>query len=921
MSEAHDRAAACLEYLYLVNASFDLMSDEDAKKTDCFQIFYQSDGSNNRDCLEPYKEQFGPQDATQQCGRCKIKGCMGHFGWMDFPMERQEPDSQCDPERVMIFHPGFVNQVRFILRVVCDQCWTIRVDIKDPLVVPRLEKIANAPRALRLAMLLELTGKNNDVRECVRCTHKPNNPDVNLYCAQKAEIYPPTARGEIKAVYTPTNQPKAKQKESKGMPKELISLRPRTVYEGLTKSMPEYDRNLIGRSVNELKGMFKTGVLIPPNRYRPKTNKMRSDDFTLSFKNMMKACIQYETVNVRSNDLEITLFESCAKFIKDWKDLAKQKAGLIRGAMYSKRPFNSARATIIPSARSTHNFGSIGVSKNIADELSRSHLVTSDNIQQLQRLVFAGKALAIEKVSGARSWSPITVTSDNFSDRSNHFLQEGDKVRITITTNDIGVAGRQPVQNMHNIQGVRLDIINSHNVIELDINPTKVLGADYDGDTMFLHILQTLLAIEEANTIMRLDNRLRSAQRGGPVVGLTYNGSLAATLLTADPDLEISRDLFLRCMDVILIPDNSGEDSREFDFNDHFRRMDKYGVPHYSGRSLFSTFLPRDFEYTGSEKSGVLIKEGVMISGVLISDEVEATMGGIVDKMSNAYAPEIAAQFINDASSALSVFLDAYGFTITYMDYAEIADPSYTMSNITADPVGATLVRSLPQLSHDAIVASKVESAKRRLLSLKRGETYYEKMWYEKEYQAIASDLQTMAQASTFTTQQLAENNVLFLSTKSGVKGSIAQASQISVSLGMQLQAGKDLPKTVTGGSRITVMDIPHDIFPKARGFIQHSYLEGLSPQESINASTSGRPAMAATTQPTKIFGRMQRDIQLATANYITVHGGVVSGNRVCVDPCAGGDSKNGEKIISVAGSLQSCVLANKIAQINTKSK
>lgn len=913
-SEKYERLKSSLEYLYITGVVFELMDDEASKKTDHFPILYQSTSTEDRNCLGPYMDKFGPLESGHLCGRCKIKGCVGHYGLVEFPFEKPEKGATNlgRRERVMIFHPGFISRLRLILKCVCNQCYKIRVDMNDPIIKPKLARILQATPAIRLPMLFDLTGKNK-VRECLSCVRKEGDRQKrNLVCAQNEEIFAATPEGDIKIKYTPSNISRTtkgnKEKVKKDpLPADIVSLKPRTVYNGL-QSMTNEEVDLLGMSKKDLAAMFKTSMLVIPARYRPKSKTMRNEDFTVIISRMINACAKYSAADEPvSNSLRITLYKAVDKYQEIWKELARGKKGLTRNDLYSKRPEVNARATIIPSARDKMDITRIGLSQNIAQELTKVELVTSDNIDRLQSLVFQGKVQLISDVKNT-SRAPTNVYSDNFADRSNHFLQEGDKVYVSVSTGVVSVFGRQPVQNMQNLQGAVIDVINRYNVIEVDVNLQKALGGDYDGDTVFIHILQNLFAIQEASTMMRMDYRLRSAQKGGPIIALTYNGSLAATLLTADPTMLLSRSLFLRCLEVT--------DDYGFDLQDLYERLDKHNVPRFSGHALFSSFLPRDFVYHTDK---VEIINGVLAKGMLTAQDVEATMGGIVDRMSIQYGPQRAAKYINDASSALSVFLDWYGFTVNYLDYAQVRDrggrEDYTAIGEEAD-IFADLDFAIKP--YQAEIIDKVDAARRQIMSLRRGENYYERMIYEKEYKAVVTELHTIAGLTAFTNDQLAENNILMLS-RSGAKGSMAQASQISVSLGMQFEAGNDLPMTVTNSSRITVMDIPGDIFPRARGYIAGSYITGVDPQEAFSGSMSGRITMAATNQPTKIFGKAQRDAQLALANLTIYSGGVITGDRVCIDPCACGDGKDGEKIMSVNGRLQSSSLADMIAELNAR--
>ena len=76
----------------------------------------------------------------------------------------------------------------------------------------------------------------------------------------------------------------------------------------------------------------------------------------------------------------------------------------------------------------------------------------------------------------------------------------------------------------------------------------------------------------------------------------------------------------------------------------------------------------------------------------------------------------------------------------------------------------------------------------------------------------------------------LDDNNNFFIMANSGAKGKPVNIMQIMGALGQDIFKGKRIEKEVNNRT------LPHfhqnDDTPLARGYIEHSYLDGLSPQE-----------------------------------------------------------------------------------------
>jgi DNA-directed RNA polymerase II subunit RPB1 len=93
--------------------------------------------------------------------------------------------------------------------------------------------------------------------------------------------------------------------------------------------------------------------------------------------------------------------------------------------------------------------------------------------------------------------------------------------------------------------------------------------------------------------------------------------------------------------------------------------------------------------------------------------------------------------------------------------------------------------------------------------------------------------------------QSLSDKNAVKSMAIAGSKGSLINISQILACVGQQNVEGQRIPQ---GFSRRT---LPHfqkdDLGPASRGFVQNSYIKGLTPQEFFFHATGGREGLIDT--------------------------------------------------------------------------
>ncbi len=103
-----------------------------------------------------------------------------------------------------------------------------------------------------------------------------------------------------------------------------------------------------------------------------------------------------------------------------------------------------------------------------------------------------------------------------------------------IQDGDIAVFTRQPALHRYSMLAMRVRILPYGSGMTLRMNPTIAapFNADFDGDQMNLHIVQSNAAINEVHAKMMPSNNVMTGQDARPLVGVMQDGVMGLWLLT-----------------------------------------------------------------------------------------------------------------------------------------------------------------------------------------------------------------------------------------------------------------------------------------------------------------------------------------------------------------------------------------------------
>ena len=214
------------------------------------------------------------------------------------------------------------------------------------------------------------------------------------------------------------------------------------------------------------------------------------------------------------------------------------KRGRFRNNLQSKYSTEVSYSIITPHAALA--IDEVGVPKHVAMNASMLETVTAKNMKRLKEMAINGpnkypgmnyiiKDGNIRNESGGNI---IKIPAHGMTaERIDMNIVEGAKVKRHILNGDIGLFNRAPSLHRQSVLAMRTKILESKS---LAMNPTVCIpfNADYDGDAMKLHFVQSEEAIDEAKRLMQLDKNIIHARYGKLTVATDQDQTSGLYLLS-----------------------------------------------------------------------------------------------------------------------------------------------------------------------------------------------------------------------------------------------------------------------------------------------------------------------------------------------------------------------------------------------------
>ncbi len=490
----------------------------------------------------------------------------------------------------------------------------------------------------------------------------------------------------------------------------------------------------------------------------------------------------------------------------------KAKEGRIRGNLLGKRVNYSSRTVISPDPRLSIN--EVGVPEVVAKELTVPEFVTSMNINYIKKLINDDKVNYITRPDGRK----IKVGKDNKKDLIGN-IAVGWSIDRQLKDGDIVLFNRQPSLHRISIMAHRVKVM-PYRTFRMNPSVCPPYNADFDGDEMNLHALQTMEAKVESSLLMEVQNNIISPKFGGPIIGLDLDQISGIYLLT-------QKDTVLTKEEVAQILGSAGID------------IDLPDKEKFHGREVVSLLLPKrlNMEY---EKAGkkIIIRNGELLEGYLDANAVGAFKGKIISKIRRLESNQVVRDFIDNTGRLGVAYLMKRGFSIGLSDldlppriqieiHAEIQKAERN-SNKLIDDYNHGRLKVLPGMTIK-------ESLEAQILNV------------------LATGLNKI---SEIVIKNIKHSDILVMS-EAGAKGSNINTTQMAACVGSETVLGKRIESGYFGRT------LPHfkagDLSAIAHGFVARGFKQGLTPFEFFWNIMNGREGLMDKSLRTRKSGYMQR--------------------------------------------------------------
>jgi DNA-directed RNA polymerase beta' subunit len=571
--------------------------------------------------------------------------------------------------------------------------------------------------------------------------------------------------------------------------------------------------------------------------------------------------LQYHYATYVNNDIrhQEKSTQRSGQPIRTIRSRYKGKEGRFRGNQQGKRVDFCARTVISPDPYLL--LDEVGVPEAMALKLTRDERVTLLNIAELQRRCQLGSqtihgAYSIEYLNsttdkGKSSSVTLLIPPGGFSPEERP-LQIGWIVHRFIQSGDIAIFNRQPSLHRMSMMG---HVIRLHPEKTFTIHPsvTTPYNADFDGDEMNLHIVQSEGARTEVKLLMGVAQQIISPQTNLNIMSLVQDALVASLMFT-------SRDTFLnrgQAMQLVmcLYECRCAMDPKR-------NEPEQYTLPTpallkpvelWTGKQLVSLMMPECFtlervvrrdecprgESLTMSESSVVFRFGEMLSGTLCKETVGQCSGGLIQTLFNDFGAFRAAQFINQSSRMFGRWIMARGFSCGLSDCVVGREESLIMKQIYA--------------RHRDRIVKAYEMARELGVDPRELE--------QPVYRALKQITDDMSAVISQTGAQQGRENQLELMPRSGSKGKTVNIVNIKSHLGQQQPEGRrPRPKGTQSFSQRTFPCFANEEEdPVSRGFIQQGYLEGIDEPAFFAHAMGAREGLVATAVATANTGYAQR--------------------------------------------------------------
>ena len=523
----------------------------------------------------------------------------------------------------------------------------------------------------------------------------------------------------------------------------------------------------------------------------------------------------------------------------------------------------------------------VGVPIEMCMKTAIEEKVDATNIEKLKEMIINGA----EVYPGAldicldgdsynlndNNWVDLSESSPNARKRYADGLEYGSIVKRHVVRNDIGLFNRAPSLHRQSIMALRVVPLNQKN---LSFNATicDPFNADFDGDAMKIHFVQTIDAIDEAKDRMLLTKNIIHARYGKLAIANDQDQVSGIYLLshtdkrrkgewnkttglgfTEEGIPYVSKKVALEVFSRVYSQDRKTGKNREILSLPKDSIMAPDGTICYTGRALFShLFTVLDCEYVTAVFTGNtpnVDEDGNITEGkeIVVIDNGKLLQGTLEKNALGAGDGSIGASFIyhegyDKGQAKLVEFIEmatrlglaahrAIGFTMGVQDVKgskesnAIVDANYSMA---ADKIEKI------QLAYDnGTLETFAKTQDQRVYADQDPVGFMEEQIY-----AVTEDFErsTLRPVEDFQ----GSGNPMQISVRSKARGKATNVQQMGAAYGLVMVGGRRVRNGINP-TRVLAHYPKNSSRPEHTGFIRSSYSSGMKSDEYFLTSIGGR--------------------------------------------------------------------------------